>query len=65
MSGAAGNLRLVFLLSLPRSGSTLLQRLLAAHPQVHTVAEPWLMLLSGAGLLAWRRRAAKQGAASR
>jgi hypothetical protein len=34
----------VFLLSLPRSGSTLLQRRLAAHPGVATVAEPWLLL---------------------
>ncbi len=34
----------IFLLSLPRSGSTLLQRLLAAHPHIHTTAEPWLML---------------------
>lgn len=34
----------VFLLSLPRSGSTLLQRLLAAHSQVATVAEPWVLL---------------------
>lgn len=33
-----------FLLSLPRSGSTLLQRLLAAHSQIATVAEPWLLI---------------------
>lgn len=33
-----------FLLSLPRSGSTLLQRLLGAHSQIATVAEPWLLL---------------------
>lgn len=33
-----------FLLSLPRSGSTLLQRLLGAHSRVATVAEPWLLL---------------------
>jgi len=31
---------LVFLVSLPRSGSTLLQRILSNHPDVHTVAEP-------------------------
>jgi hypothetical protein len=36
--------RLVFVLSLPRSGSTLVQRLLAAHPAVATAAEPWLLL---------------------
>lgn len=37
-------LRPAFLLSLPRSGSTLLQRLIAAHSQVATTAEPWLLL---------------------
>lgn len=35
---------LVFLASQPRAGSTLTQRMLAAHPEVHTVSEPWLML---------------------
>lgn len=34
----------LFLFSLPRSGSTLLQRLLASHPTVSTVSEPWLLL---------------------
>ena len=34
----------VFLLSLPRSGSTLLQRLLAVSPEVATAAEPWFLL---------------------
>jgi Sulfotransferase family len=34
----------IFLLSLPRSGSTLVQRVLAAHPQVATAAEPWVLL---------------------
>ena len=34
----------IFLLSLPRSGSTLLQRLLATHPKISTVSEPWLLL---------------------
>ncbi len=34
----------VFVMSLPRSGSTLLQRLLAAHSAVATTAEPWLLL---------------------
>lgn len=33
-----------FLLSLPRSGSTLLQRMLGAHPAVSTTAETWLLL---------------------
>ncbi|MFT6043762.1 MAG: hypothetical protein ACI8TV_001182 [Porticoccaceae bacterium] len=34
----------VFLFSLPRSGSTLLQRVIASHPKVDTVAEPWTLL---------------------
>ncbi|MEM1211198.1 MAG: sulfotransferase [Planctomycetota bacterium] len=34
----------VFIFSLPRSGSTLLQRMLGYHPAVHTVSEPWLLL---------------------
>jgi hypothetical protein len=34
----------LFVLSLPRSGSTLVQRVLGAHPEVATVAEPWIML---------------------
>lgn len=35
---------LIFVISQPRAGSTLLQRILAGHPKVHTIAEPWLML---------------------
>lgn len=35
---------LIFLLSLPRSGSTLLQRILAGNPAIQTLDEPWLML---------------------
>lgn len=34
----------IFLLSLPRSGSTLVQRVLASYPDVATAAEPWLLL---------------------
>lgn len=34
----------VFILSLPRSGSTLLQRVLATHPLVSTASEPWILL---------------------
>ncbi len=34
----------IFILSLPRSGSTLLQHLLAAHPAISTAAEPWVLL---------------------
>jgi hypothetical protein len=36
--------RLLFLLSLPRSGSTLVQRVLAAHSDISTASEPWLLL---------------------
>jgi hypothetical protein len=35
---------LLFLISQPRAGSTLLQRMLATHPDIYTVSEPWLML---------------------
>ncbi len=38
------DLRPLFLLSLPRSGSTLLQRMLAAHSGISTFAEPWVLL---------------------
>lgn len=34
----------VFLFSLPRSGSTLLQRILAAHRDIATTSEPWILL---------------------
>jgi hypothetical protein len=34
----------IFLLSLPRSGSTLVQRVLAAHDEISTTPEPWLLL---------------------
>ncbi|RRQ21650.1 sulfotransferase family protein [Thiohalobacter thiocyanaticus] len=34
----------VFILSLPRSGSTLLQRLVSVHPGVSTKSEPWIAL---------------------
>jgi hypothetical protein len=34
----------ILLLSLPRSGSTLVQRVLAAHDEVATASEPWLLL---------------------
>jgi glycosyltransferase involved in cell wall biosynthesis len=41
--------RIIFLISMPRSGSTLLQRILEQSDQVNTLGEPWLMLplLSG------------------
>jgi hypothetical protein len=34
----------IFLFSLPRSGSTLAQRILTAHPDIHSTPEPWLLL---------------------
>lgn len=34
----------IFIFSLPRSGSTLAQKILASHAEVATVAEPWLLL---------------------
>lgn len=34
----------LFLFSLPRSGSTLLQRVLASHEKIETKAEPWFLL---------------------
>src|SRR5947209_624473 len=41
---AASAITPVFLLSVPRSGSTLVQRVLGAHGEVATAAEPWLLL---------------------
>lgn len=38
------NIKPLFLFSLPRSGSTLLQRALNAHPKISTRSEPWIML---------------------
>ena len=35
---------LIFLLGLPRSGTTLLQRVLSAHPEVASISEPWVLL---------------------
>lgn len=35
---------LIFIICQPRSGSTLLQLILNGHPEIHTVAEPWIML---------------------
>ena len=36
--------RPIFLFSLPRSGSTLLQRMLATHAEIATATEPWFLL---------------------
>jgi hypothetical protein len=38
------SVRPIFLLSMPRSGSTLAQRVMAAHPAISTAAEPWVLL---------------------
>lgn len=35
---------MIFLISLPRSGSTLLQRIISSHEDIFSTAEPWLML---------------------
>ena len=35
---------LIYVISSPRAGSTLLQRVLAGHPDVFATAEPWVML---------------------
>ena len=35
---------LIFLVSQPRAGSTMLQRVLGNHPDIHTTSEPWVML---------------------
>lgn len=61
---------LLFIISQPRSGSTLLQRVLAGHPDIQTSAETWLMLhpaygLRGSGIDAefdsrWRANAVSQ-----
>ena len=34
----------IFIFGLPRSGTTLLQKLLMAHPQIASIAEPWILL---------------------
>jgi len=36
--------KLIFLISQPRAGSTMLQRILGSHSQIHTHSEPWIML---------------------
>lgn len=36
--------RPVFLIGVPKSGTTLVQRLLASHPEIATADEPWVLL---------------------
>lgn len=40
----APDAKLIYLVSQPRAGSTLLQRVLSGHTDIHTLAEPWVML---------------------
>jgi hypothetical protein len=35
---------LIFVFSLPRTGSTLLQRIIATQPDVATASEPWILI---------------------
>jgi len=34
----------LFIFSLPRSGSTLLQKVLMSHPEIKSIAEPWILI---------------------
>ena len=36
--------QIFFLISQPRSGSTMLQAILGSHPEIHTSSEPWIAL---------------------
>lgn len=36
--------QMIFMISLPRSGSTLLQKILGGHSDVYTRSEPWLLI---------------------
>lgn len=36
--------QMTFLISIPRSGSTLLQKILASHPRIASTGEPWILL---------------------
>jgi len=38
------SVRPIFIFTLPRSGSTLLQTMLASHSQISTVPEPWILI---------------------
>jgi hypothetical protein len=38
------NSKPIFLISLPRSGSTFLQKILMSHPDIASTAEPWFLL---------------------
>ena len=44
MSSNFDEKNLIFLISQPRAGSTMLQKILGSHPEIYTVSEPWLLL---------------------
>jgi hypothetical protein len=43
-AGPQARVRPLFLFSLPRTGSTLVQRILGTSPQIATASEPWILL---------------------
>lgn len=44
MINSTTDIKPLFVFSMPRSGSTLLQRLLASHESISTAVEPWILL---------------------
>lgn len=36
--------KIIFLISQPRAGSTLTQKILGSHPDIYTTSEPWILL---------------------
>lgn len=36
--------RIIFLISQPRAGSTLMQKIIGKHPDIFTMSEPWILL---------------------
>ncbi|MEQ9484539.1 sulfotransferase family protein [Coleofasciculus sp. F4-SAH-05] len=44
MISSTPDIKPLFIFSMPRSGSTLLQRLLASHEKISTAMEPWILL---------------------
>ncbi len=44
MSSDSQRPNLIFLISQPRAGSTMTQKILGGHPEIFTVSEPWLLL---------------------
>lgn len=59
----------IFIFSLPRSGSTLLQRILASHPNVGTAPETWVLIpqfeaFAADGVYSWSNHAFARAALS-